>query len=222
MCATKPDAQEWSTLTRVLFMFALVVAGEAVYSLPFHVTRYFRPTFLEVFGFSNTDLGRAQAVYGVVGMLAYFPGGPLADRFSARKLLAISLVLTAAGGLYMATIPGVVGMGILWGYWGITSVLLLWAAMIRATREWGGSRDQGKAFGILDGGRGVVAVVMALVAAQIFQLAMPDNPSAVTAAERTAALQTTIYIYTGVTAATAILVWLAVPDSSTDGGNGGG
>jgi hypothetical protein len=60
---------------RIYYMLGLILAGEAVYTLPFHVTRFFRPSVLEVFGLSNTELGAAQAVYGVVAMLAYFPGG---------------------------------------------------------------------------------------------------------------------------------------------------
>ncbi len=193
-------------------MLSLIVAGEAVFSLPFHITRYFRPTFLEVFGFTNTDLGAAMATYGVVGMLAYFPGGPLADKYSPRKLLVFSLLLTALGGLYMATIPGVTGMSILWGFWGVTSILLLWAAMIRATREWGGEEEQGKAFGILDGGRGVFAVIMAMAGAQIFQMLMPAEIDGATLGEKTVALKKVIYAYTSATFGAAVLVWFAVPE----------
>jgi hypothetical protein len=34
-------------------------------------------------------LGDLFAVYGVTAMLAYFPAGSPADRFSARKLMAV-------------------------------------------------------------------------------------------------------------------------------------
>ena len=81
-----------------MFMLGLILAGEAVFALPFHLTRFFRPTVLEVFNLTHTELGTAQAVYGFVAMIVYFPGGPLADRFSARKLLAFSRWSTAAGG----------------------------------------------------------------------------------------------------------------------------
>ena len=94
-----------SPIERVTFMAALIVAGEAVFSLPFHVARFFRPTVLEVFGLTNTELGAAQAVYGIVAMLAYFPGGPLADRFPARRLLTASLFSTSIGGHYFESIP---------------------------------------------------------------------------------------------------------------------
>ena len=97
-------------------MLSLIMAGEAIFTLPYHVTRFFRPTVLEVFGLSATELGVAQAAYGVVAMGAYFFGGPLADRFSARKLLAVSLWLTASGGVYLATFPSYYGAMIIWGF----------------------------------------------------------------------------------------------------------
>ena len=129
-------------------MVGLILAGEAVFALPFHVARFFRPTVLEVFGLSNTELGAAQGVYGILAMISYFLGGPLADRFPAHKLLATSLWSTAAGGLYMATFPDYRGASILWGFFGITTILLFWAALIRATRDWGGHDTQGRAYGL--------------------------------------------------------------------------
>ncbi len=38
-------------------MLALVVGGEAIFGLPFHITRYFRPTLLKAFALTNTELG---------------------------------------------------------------------------------------------------------------------------------------------------------------------
>ena len=76
---------ETSSLRRGLIIAALIAAGEAVFLLPFVLARVFRPTFLDVFGITNLQLGVAFSFYGVVAMLAYFAGGPLADRFSARR-----------------------------------------------------------------------------------------------------------------------------------------
>ena len=199
-------------LGRVIFMLSLIVAGEAIFSLPFHITRYFRPTFLEVFGFTNLQLGQAMAVYGVVGMVAYLFGGPLADLFSARILMFWSLVCTSASGLYMASIPGLDGMSLLWGFWGLSSILLFWAAMIRATRDWGGPDGQGRAFGILDGGRGLLSAVMAAVAVILFKLFMPEDVEGATPEQRLSALQNVIYAYVAVTGGAAILVWFGVPE----------
>jgi nitrate/nitrite transporter NarK len=200
------------TRHRILYMIGLILAGEAVYALPFHVTRFFRPTVLEVFGLSNTELGAAQAVYGIVAMLAYFPGGPLADRFPARKLLALSLWSTAVGGLYMATMPGYRGALLVWGFFGMTTILLFWAALIRATREWGGDDEQGRAFGMLEGGRGLLAAVLATIGAALFGFMFPEGYADASFEGKKQALSMIIYGYTLVTAVTGVYVWFVLSD----------
>jgi nitrate/nitrite transporter NarK len=204
-------------LHRFLFMLGLILAGEAVFALPFHVARFFRPTVLEVFSLSATELGAAQGVYGVVAMLAYFPGGPIADRFSAHKLLAVSLWMTAAGGLYMATFPDYRGSLLVWGFFGITTIMLFWAALIRATRDWGGHDEQGRAYGLLDGGRGVLAAGLASVGVMMFGLAFPGSYGAATFEEKEAALRLIIYGYTAVTAFAGVFVWFALTDGHPSG-----
>ena len=199
-------------MQRALILFSLILAGEVVFSLPFHVARFFRPTFLDVFELSNTQLGDIFAVYGIVAMLAYFPGGVIADRFSARRLLTVSLIATATGGLVMARIPNQFGLSLLFGYWGLTSIFLFWASLIKATREWGGPLAQGRAFGLLDGGRGLAAAVVASVAVAVSAYGLPDGLEEVSDTQRTLAMQQVIYFYTLVTYLTALLVWVFVPD----------
>jgi nitrate/nitrite transporter NarK len=203
---------ESNPLDRAIFIGCLIVAGEAVFSLPFHVARFFRPTVLEVFGFTNTELGAVQAVYGVVAILAYFPGGLLADRFPARRLLTGSLLCTGAGGLYLASIPGFSGAWWLFAYWGLTTILLFWGALIRATREWGGTDEQGRAYGLLDGGRGLFAAVLAAGAVFVFEHMLPEDPMTATTNERVEALRTVILIYTTATALAGALCWFSVPE----------
>ena len=59
-------------------MLVLVIVGEMAFLLPFVITRVFRPAVLDVFRLDNTQLGTAFSVYGVLAMVAYLPGGPLA------------------------------------------------------------------------------------------------------------------------------------------------
>ncbi len=191
-------------------MVALIVAGEAVFALPFHVARFFRPTMMEVFDLSATELGAAQGIYGIVAMVAYFPGGPLADRFAAHQLMAISLWSTAAGGLYMATFPGLAGSMFMFGFFGITTILLFWAALIRATRELGGNQTQGGAFGLLDGGRGLLAALLLSAGAYVFTLAFPEGYAGASLAEKQSALRTVILGYSAFTAIAGIYVWFAL------------
>jgi sugar phosphate permease len=195
----------------LLGLAALIIAGEAVFSLPFHVVRFFRPTVLTVFEITNTDIGQAQATYGVVAMISYFLGGPLADRFPARNLLVTALLTTALGGLYFASIPGQQGLIILYACWGCSTILLFWSALIKATREWGGASEQGRAFGFLEAGRGLLAAVLVSIAVWILGLSLTGEVDQLGAAERRDALQQIIYLYVAVTLLAALLVALFIP-----------
>ena len=153
---------------RISTLVILIIAGEAIFFLPFVMARIFRPTMLAFFDISNTELGTWFSIYGVVAMISYFFGGTLADRFSARNLMVTALWSTATGGFLMAVIHTPEMMRILYALWGFTTICLFWAAMIRATREWGGADFQGRAFGWLEGGRGAVAALLGTFTFLIF------------------------------------------------------
>ena len=212
---------EVSAARHVLSIAALVIAGESVFLLPFVLARVFRPTLLEVFDLTNLELGTAYSVYGVVAMAAYFFGGPLADKFPARILLAIALVSTAAGGLVMLTVPSFSTLVALYAYWGVTTIALFWAPLIRATRQWGGEDEQGRAFGLLDGGRGLMAALMGVIMVMLFAGLLPTDSEAASLAEKTDALRHVILVLSCMTFAAAVLVILALPnnDPSETGAN---
>ncbi len=203
-------------MNRIAVMIALIAAGEAVFGLPFVLARVFKPTVLDVFGLTNLELGVAFSLYGIVGMIAYITGGPLADRYSARRLMTVAMVATAAGGIVYATIPPLSVLRPLYAYWGLTTVLLFWAALIRATREWGGADSQGRAYGILDGGRGLFAALLASITVAVFAAMLPADVATATLEQRTTALIRVIWIFTGMTATAGVLVWIAVPENTTD------
>jgi MFS family permease len=205
---------ETSRLRRGLIISVLIAAGEGVFLLPFVLARVFRPTFLDVFGITNLQLGLAFSFYGIVAMLAYFAGGPLADRFSARRLMAAALLATGLGGVALAGIPSAQGMKVLWAGWGLTTILLFWAAMLRATREWGGVSAQGRAYGLLDGGRGLLAAVIASATVLVFGALLPADVASATPEQREAAFRAVIWVFTGTTVLIALLVWLVVPDTT--------
>jgi len=102
-------------------------------------------------------------------------------------------------------------MAMLYAYWGITTILLFWAALIRATREWGGAAAQGRAFGILDGGRGAVAALFATLGVAVLAWKMPDNVELVSNAQRRSAFRAVILVYSFAAIGTAALTWLLIP-----------
>ena len=162
----------------------MILSGELVFILPYFLSRVFRPTFLEVFDLSNVELGSLFSVYGTVALFSYLFGGALADRFLPGKLIAISLLSTALGGLLLATYPSYLMLQVLYGYWGFTTVFLFWGAMIKGTRIWGGSKNQGQAFGFLDGGRGLVAAFMGSLGVFIYALFLDADVQTASILER--------------------------------------
>tara|TARA_S200000501_G_C20839794_1_gene751063 strand:- start:67 stop:1266 length:1200 start_codon:yes stop_codon:yes gene_type:complete len=191
-----------------------------IFSLPFHLTRYFRPTILEAFAITNSELGDAFAIYGLTAMISYFPGGILADKFSIRYLMSGSLIATSVGGIYLLYIPNSFELSLLYGYWGITSILFFWAALIKATRQWGGVFSQGKAFGYLDGGRGLVAATFATLSVFIFSSFLPNQEDVIENVDRIYALQIVITYYILITAITALVVWFVLPKNDEDNHHG--
>ena len=170
----------------------LILAAEAVFILPFVLQRIFRTTFLESFSITDTELGSCFAAYGIVALVSYLFGGPLADKFKTHILMSVALLLTALGGFYLATYPNLYNLHILYGFWGFTTIFLFWAAMIKATRIWGGSNKQGIAFGFLDGGRGLVAALFGSVGVIIFSLFITKDIELTSVEERRLAFKEVI------------------------------
>src|ERR1700733_12792887 len=104
----------------------VVLAGEAIFMLPFMIPRLFRPLMLEAWGVTNTDFGTAFAAYGVLAMVSYLLGGPFADRYHPRILISISLIMTALGGLYLTHPPSANGLILIYGFFGVSTAFLMW------------------------------------------------------------------------------------------------
>jgi nitrate/nitrite transporter NarK len=183
---------------KTLTLITLIVAAETIYMLPFVLARVFRPTLLDLFEISNTELGLWFSVYGIVAIVSYLAGGPLADRFPARKLMAWALWLTSVGGVLMSLVPSKRIMIFVYAFWGFSTISLFWAAMIRATREWGGTDFQGRAFGWLEGGRGTVAALLATLSFLLFS--------------QIGNLRWVILAISAITLLSGVLVWVFIPN----------
>jgi sugar phosphate permease len=119
---------------KVTAMFALIVAGETIFLLPFILMRVFKPVIRDAFLISDSQIGEAQALYGVTAVISYFFGGFIADKWEPKKLLSLSLFFTAIGGFWMSLIPSIFTLKILYAFWGVSTILLFWASLIKDTR----------------------------------------------------------------------------------------
>ena len=196
---------------KVTSMFALIIAGEAIFLLPFILMRVFKPVIRDAFLISDAQIGEAQALYGLTAVVSYFFGGFIADKWEPKKLLSLSLFLTAIGGFWMALIPSIFTLKILYAFWGISTILLFWSSLIKATRHWGSKHNQGLSFGLLDGGRGFFAASIALFGASILTYFFPEKGLEITFSNKVETLQYVIGTITCIVFLVALLVWKVLP-----------
>ena len=196
---------------KVTSMFALIIAGEAIFLLPFILMRVFKPVIRDAFLISDAQIGEAQALYGLTAVVSYFFGGFIADKWEPKKLLSLSLFLTAIGGFWMALIPSIFTLKILYAFWGISTILLFWSSLIKATRHWGSKHNQGLSFGLLDGGRGFFAASIALFGASILTYFFPEKGLEITFSNKVETLQYVIGTITCIVFLLALLVWKVLP-----------
>ena len=157
-----------------LTMGLLCLSGSVIFWLPLFSDIFYIP-MQNAFGFTKTQMGILLSTFGAVALIAYFPGGWLADRFLPRKLITIALVITALAGFVFSTLPSFETCLILFAIWGLTSAGILWSAMIKAARCWGSKEDQGKTFGILEGGRSISDVISTTILLMIFAYSRGDD-----------------------------------------------
>lgn len=194
-----------STFRRWLIMICLCLSGGIIFFLP-HLREVYYIPLRNALHLSNTQLGVLMSVFGTTSMISYLPGGWLADRFSPRKLLTISLLSTGFSGLYFATFPSYRVCIILHAFWGVSCVLTFWAALIKATRNWAPSTEQGRAFGILESGRGITEVLSSTALIAIFAKLGSGN----------LALSWVIILFSGLNIIIGIMTYFTLYDSPRD------
>lgn len=194
-------AAEGGKLKKNLFtLFLLVVSGAMVYSLPYFRSYYY-DTFLIEFGLNDVQMGALGSAYGSFAVIAYFLGGFCADRWPARKLLTLSLVLTGVLGLVLLLRPGYWGLFAIHAIWGITSILTFWNALIKALRSIASSEEQGRVFGLFEGGRGVTNMVQSALILALFGIVSKKINAG-------AGLNTVIIVYSVINIALGVLIFL--------------
>jgi MFS family permease len=148
---------------------------------------------------------------GVLFVVTYVPSGWLADRVSPRILMSFSLAFAGLLGIWFSTMPSFMSLQVIFAGWGLATGLTFWCALIKATALLAEPHEQGRFFGILDGGRGLVEAVLATIAVSMFAywIEQPDQTAAT-------ALRKVIWFYITFMLIMAPLVLFIVKDGRTD------
>ncbi|MBW5804295.1 MFS transporter [Burkholderia sp. COPS] len=165
--ALAAHASQHSRAQRYLQLLLLVIAAGAIYPM-LYLRQVYQPTMLQFFHIDDVQLGYLYSSLGTIFLVSYLPSGWLADRLSPRWLICFSLLATGALGLVYATGPSFNTLVLIFGGWGLTTGLTFWAAVIKRVNMIAGRDEQGRFFGLLDGGRGLVEALLATVAITLF------------------------------------------------------
>ena len=184
----------------------IVVAAGAIYPL-LYLRQNFEISILESFSITQTQLRYCSSMLGIIFMVTYIPSGWLADRFSSRKLLSLSLLATALLGIWFSTMPSYSSLLIIYGAWGIATGLTFWSAHIKLVAMLADKDQQGRFFGILDGGRGLIEALLATMAIALFAYILSQDTNATQLA-----LKQVIYLYVGVLLVVSPLVYWLLDD----------
>jgi sugar phosphate permease len=188
----------------------IVVAAGAIYPL-LYLRQNFELSILEAFSITQTQLRYCSSMLGIIFMVTYIPSGWLADRFSSRKLLSFSLLATALLGLWFSTMPSYSSLLVIYGAWGVATGLTFWSAHIKLVAMLADKDQQGRFFGILDGGRGLVEALLATFAIALFAYILSQDAGATKMA-----LEQVIYLYVAVLLVVSPLVYWLLDDREED------
>lgn len=173
---------------RYVQLLLLVLAAGGIYPL-LYLRQVYQTTMLDVLHIDNTQLGYLYSVLGIVFFVSYLPSGWLADRVAPRLLICFSLIGTGTLGLWYSTAPSFHALLVIFCCWGLTTGLTFWASVLKRVRMIAEPNEQGRFFGLLDGGRGLVEALLATAALALFAAATGSGRG------EAAGLRHVIYMY---------------------------
>lgn len=154
---------------KALIQFIVLGIGAYIIYQPIYEKNTYYEAFIQGFHITNTQFATMFSAFSFVSLISNFPGGIIADKFSPRKLLTFSFISTSLLAFWESTFPSY-GIGIfIFGAMGATTTLTFWAALIKATRQFGQSMSgESKALGFQEGVRNVAKMLIATVAVWLF------------------------------------------------------
>ena len=152
------------------FTFAvLVLGGGTIFKLSSLKDAFYIP-MQEYMGLSHTQIGLALSVYGIVQTVGLIFSIYLADRFSKKYMISFSLIAVGLVGFYLATFPPFEGFLAAFATLAVFGEVTYWPVLLKAVRLTETEEEQGRIFGFLEAGRGVVDTLVAFTALSIFSV----------------------------------------------------
>lgn len=157
----KSNFKKWFTF------IVLIIGGGSIYKLSSLKDAFYIP-MQEHFHLTHAQIGNALSIYSTVATVGFLFAIYFADKFSKKIALPASLIATGMLGIYLSTFPGYHGILLVWALFGITCDMMYWPILLKSVKSLGTDQEQGRLFGFLEAGRGVVDTIIAFTALAIF------------------------------------------------------
>lgn len=177
----------------------LILGGGTIFKLSSMKDVFYVPMQAD-WGLTNTQIGFGFTVYAIIQTIGLFSSLYIADRFSKKILLPVGLIGVGLCGAYLTTLPPFTGYLIAFGAMAFFGEVVYWPVLLKAVRLLGTKEEQGRMFGFLEAGRGVVDVVIASGALFVF----------VQFGEGKAGMQAGLVYYTLVTILVGVITYFIV------------
>ena len=187
----------------------LVLGGGTIFKLSSMKDVFYVPMQSD-WGLTNTQIGLSFTVYTIVQTTGLFLSLYIADRYSKKILLPFGLIGVGLCGLYLSTLPSFTGYLICFAAMAFFADVVYWPVLLKAVRLLGTQEEQGRLFGLLEAGRGVVDVIVASGALFVF----------VHFGEGKAGMQAGLLYYTFITLMAGVITYFIVDDDHVKNAKG--
>ena len=133
-------------LETFIAIISFSIAGSVIYELPYIKYIYY-DKFLPAFDMTNAQAGFLLSAYAIGCLILYIPGGIMADKFSTKKMLVLSLLGTGVLGFIMAFSMNYITALIVFFLFALTTSFVFWTALNKGLRLLGGKENSGSTYG---------------------------------------------------------------------------
>ena len=152
-----------------LSFLALMLGAGTIYKLYF-MDGAFYVQMQEFMGLSHTQIGLIYSISGWVSTFGFLAAVYITDRFSKKKMIPFAMIGNGIAGILLALFPPFPMMLMLFCFFAVFSDMLFWPTMLKTIRLIGNETEQGRMFGFLETGRGLIDTIVNFIALGIFVL----------------------------------------------------
>lgn len=146
---------------------AVMLAAGTVYKLYF-IEGAFYVQMQEFMGLSHTQIGYIYSIAGWVSTFGFLAAIYVTDRFSKKIMIPFAMIANGIAGIFLATFPPYPVLIVIFCLFAVFSDMLFWPTMLKTIRLLGTKEEQGRMFGFLESGRGLIDTIVNFAALGIF------------------------------------------------------